>query len=73
MQARQVLVVVLQTGVVPEQVELSMHCTHAPLEEHAGRAVSAAAHWADVVHPVHVCVAVAQIGVAPEHVALVRH
>jgi hypothetical protein len=42
--ARQVFVVVLHTGVVPEQVVLSVHCTHAPAAEHAGRAVLFAAH-----------------------------
>jgi len=34
--ARHVFVVVLQMGVVPEQVELSVHCMHAPVDEHAG-------------------------------------
>jgi predicted metal-dependent phosphotriesterase family hydrolase len=30
-QARQVFVVVLQMGVAPEQVVLSVHCTHLPV------------------------------------------
>jgi hypothetical protein len=72
-QARQVLVVVLQIGVVPEQVVLSMHATHAPVVEHAGWVESTAAHWPEDVHPVHVLVAVEQMGVTPEQLALVRH
>jgi hypothetical protein len=42
--ARQVFVVVLQIGVVPEQVELSVHCTHAPVLEHAGWVESTVTH-----------------------------
>ena len=34
-QAWQAFVVVLQMGVVPEQVLLSVHCTQAPVLEHA--------------------------------------
>jgi len=71
--ARQVFVVLLQMGVAPEQVELSVHCTHAPVAEHAGRVASAAAHSAPLVHPAHVFVAVLQIGVVSEQLALVRH
>jgi hypothetical protein len=66
-------VVVSQTGVAPEHVELSVHCTHAPVLEHAGFVASTAAHWEAVVQPVHVLVTVAQIGVAPEQLAPVRH
>ena len=71
--ARQVLVVVLQIGVVPEHVVLSTHATHAPVLEHAECVASAAAHWVAVVHPVQVLVAVEQIGVTPEQLASVRH
>lgn len=71
--ARQVFVVVLQIGVVPEHVVLSTHATHAPLAAHAGRIASTTAHWLEDVHPAHVWVAVEQIGVVPEQLALVRH
>jgi hypothetical protein len=72
-QARQAFVVVLQIGVAPEHVVLSVHCTQAPVLEHAGRAESTAEHWEAVVQPVHVFVAPEQMGVAPEQLALVRH
>jgi hypothetical protein len=42
--ARQVLVVLLQIGAVPEHVESSVHCTQAPVAAQAGRAGSTAAH-----------------------------
>jgi hypothetical protein len=61
-----------QMGFVPEQVVLSVHCTHEPL--------LAQAVWpanpeqsAATEHPRQVFVAVAQMGVAPAQVALVRH
>jgi hypothetical protein len=41
---RQAFVAVLQIGVAPEHVVLSVHCTHAPVAEHAGLVASAAAH-----------------------------
>ena len=71
--ARQVFVVVLQTGVVPEHVVLSVHCIQAPVVEHAGAEALFAAHWVEAVQAVQVSVVVAQIGVAPEHVELVVH
>jgi hypothetical protein len=67
---RQRLVAVLQTGVVPEQVVLSVHCTHVPVVEHAGVVALFAAHWPAVVQAVQVSVLVEQMGVAPGHVAL---
>ena len=72
-QARHVFVVVLQIGVAPEHVVLSLHATQAPVLEHAGCAESTAAHWAAVEQPVQVFVAVEQMGVAPEQLALVKH
>jgi hypothetical protein len=72
-QARHALVAALQMGKVPEQVLLSVHCTHAPVLAHAGWATSTATHCAAAVHPLHACVAVLQMGVAPEQVALFRH
>jgi len=71
--ARQVLVVVLQTGVVPEQSVFAVHCTHAPAAEHAGRAALLVVHWLAAVQAVQVSVVVEQMGLAPEHVALVVH
>jgi hypothetical protein len=43
-QAWHAFVVVLQMGVVPEQVELSVHCTQAPVLEHAARVMSKVLH-----------------------------
>ena len=43
-QARHVFVVVLQIGVAPEQVVLSVQATQAPVAEHAGLVASANAH-----------------------------
>jgi len=37
-------VLVSQTGVMPEQVELSVHCTQAPAAEQAGLVGSACLH-----------------------------
>jgi hypothetical protein len=71
--SRHAFVVILQIGAAPEQVELSVHWTHAPVLEHAGCATSTAAHWDAVMQPVHVLVPVEQMGVAPEQLALVRH
>jgi len=68
---RQVLVDVAQMGVVPPQVLLSVHCTQAPLVAQAGTVAFLAAHWAGVVQAVQTWFV--QIGVAPEHPALVRH
>jgi hypothetical protein len=42
--ARQAFVVVLQMGAVPEQVELSVHCTQAPVLEHAACVTSKVLH-----------------------------
>jgi hypothetical protein len=69
---RHVFVAVAQIGVVPEQVLLSVHWTHAPVEAQAVCPVNPE-QSAAVAHPRHVLVAVAQIGVEPEHVAFVRH
>jgi hypothetical protein len=66
------LVPVSQSGVAPEQVEVSMHWTQAPLVEHAGWFVSSAAHWVDPAQATHVP-ALEQIGVVVGQVALVRH
>lgn len=64
-------VVASQSGVAPEQVELSTHCTHAPVVAHAARDGSArVVHWADVAQVAQVWV-VEQIGVAAGQVALV--
>jgi len=63
--------VVSQTGVAPEQVVLSVHCTHAPLAEQAGVVGLLARHWLAVVQAVQVFAV--QMGVAAEQVALVRH
>ena len=68
---RQVLVEVAQIGLVPEQVVLSVHCTHAPLLAQAGAVLVLAAHWLAVVQAVHRFAV--QMGVAPEHPALVKH
>jgi hypothetical protein len=43
-QAWQAFVVVLQMGAVPEQVELSVHCTQAPVLEHAACETSKVLH-----------------------------
>jgi hypothetical protein len=66
------LVLVSQSGVVPEQVEVSMHWTQAPVVAHAGWVVSRAAHWALAPQATHVP-ALEQIGVPAGQVALVRH
>jgi hypothetical protein len=66
-----VLAVVSQTGVAPEQVLLSMHWTQVPLAEHAGATELLAKHWLASVQAVQTLAA--QMGVAPEHPALVRH
>jgi len=52
-QERQVLVMVLQTGVVPEQSALLAHWTQVPVcTEQAGKAaLFLAAHWLLAVHP----------------------
>jgi hypothetical protein len=71
-QARQRLVVGLQTGVAPEQVLLSVHWTHAPLAAQAESAASTLAHCPGLVQPTHVCDA-EQMGVVPEQWLLVRH
>ena len=70
-QPRQVLVAVAQTGVLPEQVVSSVHCTHVPLAEQAGAAGFLARHWLAAVQAVHTFAE--QMGVAPEQPALVRH
>ena len=64
-------VVVSQTGVAPEQVLLSVHWTHVPVAEQAGVVGLLAAHWLAVVQAVQTFAV--QMGVAPEHPALVRH
>jgi hypothetical protein len=66
------LVLVSQSGVAPEQVEVSMHWTQAPLVAHAGWFVSRTAHWALAPQTTHVP-ALEQIGVPAGQVALVRH
>ena len=66
------LVLVSQSGVAPEQVEVSMHWTQAPVVAHAGWVVSSAAHWALAPQATHVP-ALEQIGVPAGQVALVRH
>jgi len=66
------LVLVSQSGVVPEQVEVSMHWTQAPLVEHAGWFVSRTAHWVLAPQATQVP-ALEQIGVPAGQVALVRH
>jgi hypothetical protein len=71
MQPRQVFVDVAQMGVVPEQVLLPVHCTQAPLLAQAGVALFLVAHWLAAVQAVQI--SFAQMGVAPEHPALVRH
>jgi hypothetical protein len=71
--ARHVFVVVLQIGVVPEQVELSVHWTQAPVAEQAGWVASKVLHCAAVAHPAQVSVAVLQMGEVPEQLVLVRH
>jgi len=43
-QAWQAFVAVLQMGAVPEQVELSVHCTQAPVLEHAACVTSKVLH-----------------------------
>jgi hypothetical protein len=59
-------------GVVPEQVLLSVHCTQAPLLAQAVWPAKPAQSPA-APQPRHVFVAVVQMGVVPEQVALVRH
>jgi hypothetical protein len=66
------LVLVSQSGVAPEQVEVSMHWTQAPVVAHAGWVVSRAAHWALAPQATHVP-ALEQIGVPAGQVALDRH
>src|ERR1017187_729731 len=71
-QARQVLVAVAQIGAIPEQVVLSVHCTHDPLLAQAVRPVNPA-HSLATEQPRQVFVAVAQIGVVAVQVVFVRH
>jgi hypothetical protein len=66
-------VAVSQTGVAPEQVELSVHWTQAPVVAHAGCVRSAALHWAAVLQAAQVSAEVLQMGVVPEQLALVIH
>lgn len=73
LQARHALVAALQIGVEPEQVELSVHCTQAPVLAHVGWATSTAAHCAEAVQPAQVWESVLQTGVDPEQLVLVRH
>jgi hypothetical protein len=65
-------VVVSHTGVVPEHVELSVHCTQAPAAEHTGQLASMVPHWVEVVQAVHTPLA-AHTGAVTGQVALVRH
>ncbi len=60
-----------QMGVVPEQVVLSVHWTHAPLAEQAGAAGFLAAQSLAAVQAAHTFAE--QMGVAPEQPTLVRH
>lgn len=69
--ATHLLVVVSQTGVAPEQVLFSVHCTQAPLAEQAGAAGFLSRHCLDVVQATQAFPA--QVGVAPEQPALVKH
>jgi hypothetical protein len=72
-QPTHLFVVVSQSGVAPEQVELSEHWTHAPAAEQAARAGSTrAAHWGVVVQAVHLPAA-EHIGAVAGQVALVWH
>jgi hypothetical protein len=64
---------VSQTGVAPEHVVLSVHCTHAPVVEHAGCVASAATHWLAKVQGAQACVVTLQMGATPEQLVLVRH
>jgi hypothetical protein len=66
------LVLVSQSGVAPEQVEVSIHWTQAPVVAHAGWFVSRTAHWALAPQATHVP-ALEQIGVPAGQVALDRH
>ena len=69
--ATHLLVAVSQTGVLPEQVLLSVHWTQVPLAEQAGAAGFLARHWAGVLQTVQTFAV--QMGVAAGHPALVRH
>jgi hypothetical protein len=71
-QARQVFVPVAQMGVVPEQVLLSVHWTHAPLAAHAV-CPEKLAQSLPVAQPRQVFVVVAQMGAVPAQVVFVRH
>lgn len=70
--ARHELVLVLQIGVVPEQVELSVHWTQAPLPAHTLRP-GKPEHSPGFVQPPQRLLAVLQMGVVPEQVSFVRH
>ena len=69
--ATHLFAIVSQTGVLPEQVPLSVHWTQVPPAEHAGVAGLLAAHWLAVVQVVQTFAA--QMGVAVGQVALDRH
>ena len=64
-------VVVSQTGVLPEQVLSPVHWTQAPLVAQAGIALFLVEHWLAVEQAVQALFV--QMGVIPEHPALVRH
>jgi hypothetical protein len=74
--ARQALLLVLHTGVVPLQVVSSVHWTQAPAfvpeVAQAGVAVFFAAHWLDAVQAVHAFLS-EQMGVLPEQAESARH
>jgi hypothetical protein len=61
-----------QTGVAPEQVLLSVHCTQAPVLEHAGCVASAVLHWATVLQAPLLFVVV-QMGEVPAQFKAVKH
>jgi len=65
---------VSQIGVLPPQVELSVHSTQAPLVEQTARLASdKAAHWVLAVHGTHLLAAVSQSGVSPEQSEFLVH
>ena len=71
-QPTQEFVVVSQTEAPPEQVELSVHCTHAPAAEQTARVGSAkVTHWLEAEQAVQVPPG-AQRGEDAGHVPLVR-
>ncbi len=64
-------VLVSQTAVVPEQFELSPHCTHWPSVRQIGVAALLPAHWLALVHETQL--PLTQMGTVAGHAALVWH